>query len=245
VRKMQFVARRHVQFYFLCVLTALGLVAPNRARADLVGYVNAVHSGTPTTFLATNVSPVPTTVNIGAASGNITYEFIVNGNRAADSSALLGPAGDGQTGAIKFDQFDQTFDYGVTNYGVEDFDFGVKTTYGTPVVLDFVANSGAGTTALFANGVNTGATAPYAVTLSNNVTIGGASNAIFGTTGYFDVFSGSIFAVAVYGSALSATEIRTHANAYFAAPVPEPTTLALMILGAAGMLTRRRGGAPK
>src|SRR5262245_9499837 len=99
-------------------LTAVALLAggAGRARADLMQYGDAVNAGSPHTFLATNIAPLPTVVNIGALPGpNRTYEFIVNGPLSPVSSALMGSFTGGQHAAIKFDQFPATHLYGVTN----------------------------------------------------------------------------------------------------------------------------------
>lgn len=217
------------------LLTALAFVAASEARADLAKYVSVVSAGTPTTYFATNLAPVPTIVDIGAVSGDITYEFIVNGNPPLASSALMGSLVGGQGEAIKFEQWNKTGHYGATKFGVADYEFNANTAFGTDVALDFVVNSAAGTTELFVNGAATGATIPAALTLHGNVGIGGAD--AFGS-GWFDVFTGSVKAVAVYDSALTPAEISQRASAYFEV-VPEPSGALLLVMGAAGAGCRR------
>jgi hypothetical protein len=210
--------RTIVRSLFPCLLLAFGA---SQARADLTQWVAAVNAGLPYTYLATQISPLPTTINIGALSGDITYEFIVNGQIGPSSSGTLMADG---TQAIKFDQYPNSGLYGAMQYGVADYDFGVPVTVGTDVLLDFVANSGTGTTALFVNGTDTGTPVPFALTLNGSVTVGGAYN---NTQGFFDDFNGQILGLATFDSALSDGEIMAHENAITA--VPEPGSLAIFM----------------
>lgn len=221
-----------------CFLGLLG----SSARADLNQWATEVNAGGPPNFLGTNITPIPGTVDLGAMSGDITYEFVVNANRVGASSALLGSFTGGQ--AIKFNQWNNTGYYGLTAYGVADYDFGVPTTFGSDVVLAFVADSAAGTTSLFVNGADTGASVPLALNLNGLVGVGGAVRAN-GT--FIDPLDGQMLGLAVFNRKLTGDEIRSHADAYSADVIPEPGTLALL-LGALPMgslaLRRRRSGAP-
>jgi hypothetical protein len=223
-------------------LACLAALANGTARADLMQYVDVVNAGSPHTFLATNIAPLPTVVNIGSLPGNHTYEFIVNGPPSPISSALLGSDMGSQHAAIKFDQFFATHQYGVTNYGVADFSFGVPITSGADVVLDFVVSGG--TTSLFVNGVSVGTPVPFAVPLQGNVGLGGADQ---GGGVFRDPFPGTILAAATFDSALSPAEIQAHSNAFFAAPVPEPSSFALIGFGSMALAGwqcwRKRGRA--
>ncbi|HUA69194.1 MAG TPA: hypothetical protein VMA13_11660 [Candidatus Saccharimonadales bacterium] len=166
--------------------------------------------------------------------GRHYHEFIVNGQIGPSTSGALMADG---VQAIKFDQYPNTGLYGATQYGIADYSFGVPTTVGSDVVLDFVANSGAGTTALFVNGVAAGTTVPFALTLSGSVTVGGAPSG----EGFFDEFNGQILGLATFDSALSDSEIMAHANAFTA--VPEPGSLPIVIgfgVSALGAVRRLR-----
>ena len=198
----------------MVVIAVATLFGSRQANAALVDWVGEVGSGTPAAFSDTNVTPLPKTANIGSLSGAITYEFIVNVNNIGSSSALMG-VNPGQ--AIKFEQWNNTNRYGVTVFGVADHNFGVLNTYGTDVHLAFVADGGS-TTKLFVNGVDTGATVPASTSLSGTVGIGAAFRTSNST--FFDVMSGSMSGVATYNSALSASEIAQHSNAFFAPPGP-------------------------
>lgn len=217
-------------------------LTPSPADAGLVQWLAKVNTGTPATFSATNVF-TPSIVDIGALSGDITYEFIVNGGDRAAAGSLIGSLTGGQSQAIRFEQWPNTGHYGATRYYIDDYDFGVATTYDTDVHLAFVVNSGAGTTALFVNGMDTGATVPFALTLHGPVAFGGTD-----TGGGFlgdDSFAGTILGFAAYDSALSPDELEAHADAFFSlAAVPEPSTwkmaLSLGIVGLVGHRWQRR-----
>ncbi len=220
----------------LFALVVWGLM-PSSADAGLPQWLAEVNTGTPSTFVATNIF-TPSIVNIGALSGDITYEFIVNGSDRAAAGSLIGSLTGGQSQAIRFEQWFNTGHYGATQYGVADYDFGVPTTYDADVHLAFVVNSGAGTTALFVNGLNTGATVPFALTLHGPVAVGGTD---IGGGNFLgdDSFAGTILGFATYDSALPAAELKAHADAFFTA-VPEPGagTMALS-LGIVGLAVRR------
>ena len=85
------------------VALAAWILAPSSADAGLGQWTDAVNAGTPASFVATNVF-TPSVANIGALSGNITYEFVVNGGDRAAAGSLLGSLTGGQSEAIRFEQ---------------------------------------------------------------------------------------------------------------------------------------------
>ncbi|MBA7670332.1 hypothetical protein ES703_78477 [subsurface metagenome] len=115
--------------------------------------------------------------DIGAFSGDITYEFVVRSNpdETEASMCLIGRRqfGDTQVG-LKYEQWNNTGTYGATTFGVMDFDYGVPTAPGEYTVLAFVSSEDAGTTTLYVNGVQEGSIAS-AITLSGLVGIEPAS----------------------------------------------------------------------
>jgi hypothetical protein len=210
---------------------------PSPANADVIQWLAQVNTGTPATFVATNVF-TPSIVNIGALSGDITYEFIVNGGDRAAAGSLLGSLTGGQAEAIRFEQWFNTGTYGATRYLIADYDFGVATTFDTDVHLAFVVDSAAGTTALFVNGLDTGATVPFALTLNGLVAFGGTD---IGGGNFLgdDSFAGTIHGFAAYDTALSADELKAHTDAFFA--VPEPATwIVFLSVGLLGLIGHRR-----
>ncbi len=222
---------------------------PSSSLAGLLEWSAAVGTGTASTFTATNVADFPQIVDIGPLSGEVSYEFIANGSDVSNSSALMGyfdlSAFEGQ--AIKFEQFNNTGEYGITQYVVSDESFNATTTFDSDVHLALVTSGGE--TALYVNGSPAGSPIPISLTLSGSVVLGAGwynpptGGSTFAPPDTFlDEFSGSILGVATYDSALSPSEIQQHASAFFSsAPVPEPASLAW--LGCCGLvigLRRRR-----
>ncbi|MCP4259487.1 MAG: LamG domain-containing protein [Planctomycetes bacterium] len=154
--------------------------------------------------------------DIGALSGDITYEFVVisNPDEQEASMALIGRRGFGDTEAgLKYEQWNNTGTYGATLFGVVDLDYGVPTSPGEHTVLTFLSSEASNTTALYINGALAGSV-DSAITLSGLVGIGyGASGEDM--SGAFDNFDGTIFGVAIYDEALSDEQIAAHADAYF------------------------------
>lgn len=165
-------------------------------------------------YFDTNV--VDGVYDIGALSGDITYEFIVQSNPLEEqaSMCLIGRRdfGDTQVG-LKYEQWENTGTYGATVFGVADYDFGVPTNPGVPTHLVFVSSEEAATTALYVDGVYRGSVAT-AITLSGMVGIGYGAQDRADADPFFDDFDGEIFGVAIYDSALSYGQIRIHADAF-------------------------------
>jgi len=154
--------------------------------------------------------------DIGALSGDITYEFVVQSNpdEQEASMCLIGRRQFGDTEAgLKYEQWNNTGTYGATLFGVVDLDFGVPTAPGEPTVLTFVSSEDAATTTLYVNGALAGSV-DSAITLSGIVGIGyGAQGADMSES--FDNFDGTIFGVAIYDEALAEDQIAEHADSYF------------------------------
>ncbi len=174
----------------------------------------ATVAGDSPAFLATYVEDG--LYDIGAFSGDITYEFVVRSNpdETEASMCLIGRRqfGDTQAG-LKYEQWNNTGTYGATLFGVVDLDYGVPTAPGEYTVLAFVSSEDAGTTTLYVNGVQEGSIAS-AITLSGLVGIGYGAQGEDGT-GVFDDFDGALFGVAIYDTALSDDVIAKHSDSYF------------------------------
>jgi len=155
--------------------------------------------------------------DIGAVSGDITYEFVVlsNPDETEVSMALLGRIGHGDTtAALKYEQYDNTGNYGATIFGVADYDSGIANSPGEYTHLVIVSSEASGTTDLYVNGVDQQATAPTAITLAGIVGIGQAIRDPEGAE-FIDPFDGTIFGVAIYDEALSDEQIAAHSDMYF------------------------------
>jgi len=165
-------------------------------------------------FVATQVEAG--VYDVGALGGEITYEFVVRANPDEEevSMALIGRIGFGDTtAALKYEQWNNTGNYGATHFGVMDYDFGVANAPGEYTHLVFVSSEDAGTTALYVNGAYQ-ASVDGPITLSGIVGIGYATRDEEGSA-FIDPFDGDIFGVAIYSGALSDDEIQAHAIAYF------------------------------
>lgn len=103
--------------------------------------------------------------------------------------------------------------------------------------LAFVAHAAAGTTSLIVNGVDTGTTVPFALSLQGPVAFGGTSMPGGGFLGD-DSFEGVIRGFTAYDSALTTAELRAHAGAFFA--VSEGTGAGYLAAGLCGLAGLRR-----
>jgi len=169
-------------------------------------------------FLATNVADG--VYDIGALSGDITYEFIVNSNPDEEegSMCLIGRRNYGDTTAgLKYEQWQNTGTYGATIFGVVDLDYGVATNPGVDTHLVFVSSEDAGTTELYVDGALAGSV-DKAITLSGIVGIGYGASAEDGSES-FDNFDGDILGVAIYDYALSDDDIMANSDAYSASGI--------------------------
>ncbi len=186
------------------------LLAP--ANADLNEWLTLVGQGTPSAFVS-HVVAVPSVVNLGAINSSTaaTYEFIVNSTLDGPSSSLMGTRNNGVSVdcALKFEQWNNTGMYGVTQAGVADWSIS-STSANTDVHLCFVVDFVANTTTLYEDGFLVGS-APWAAHLAGDVGLGHWYNA---TGSSVDPLVGTIHGVAVYDQALPVTEILDHAIAF-------------------------------
>jgi hypothetical protein len=222
------------------LLVAVGLLAMigSSATAALTHWQAAVATGTAAGYTNTNIT-TPIVADIGtyseATGGGVSYEFIVNATNDGASSALMGtfanPPVVGDRAALKWEQWPDTGVYGSTVFGVVDNLSTVANTPGVDTHVVFVNN---GTdTSLYVNGALAGSM-PGTPTLSGSVGIGQVDNPVGDP---LDLLTGTIHGVAVYDAALSADEISAHSQAFF---IPEPGSLALLLVAAGGLVLRRR-----
>lgn len=220
------------------VLAAL-LAGTVVSYADFGAWQNEVSNvgTTPAAILFTPTSgSAPTQVDVGALSGDRSFEFIVNAGVGGVSSALLGTRGANGNQGLKFEQWSDSEQHGVTLFGVVDLYSTTKPKTGTDTQITFV--SGTADTDLYVDGVFTYKFTGTTIALTGLQGLAGIYESGAGT--YFDILDGTIKGFASYDSALGSDEILAHYQAFV---VPEPSTLALLSVGALGAfagLRRRR-----
>ena len=212
------------------------ILAASASHATLSAWQTEVSSvgTTPASSLFSSIpGGSPIIFNVGSLSGDRAFEFIVNSPTGGVSQALIGtqdPA-NGRQG-LKFDQCCNTGVYGMTNFGVIDYNSSTPTDFGRDVHIVFTSDGT--TTDMYTDGVFR---ISYATGLfmTDNQGLGAADN--FGS--FFDIMAGSILGFASYDSTLSPAEILQHNDA-FTSVVPEPSGVLLSGLAALGMIARRR-----
>jgi hypothetical protein len=185
-----------------------------------------------TLFSATSGSS-PIIFNVGALSDDRSFEFIVNSGPFGASQALMGTqnSATGQQG-LKFEQWNETGMYGMTDFGV--FDYVSTVPYDLNRDVHIVFASDAATTNMYIDG-NLAYNFPIGMRMTGNQGIAAATN---GTeTGFFDLMDGNILGFASYDSALSQLEIVEHYDAFTA--IPEPGAIVLIAIGCVAFRRRR------
>ena len=219
------------------LLTALAL-GIGSASATLLSWQNQV-TGSGTVPAATHFSTVdgasPENINVGALTGPRSFEFIVNAGAGGVSQALLGDRNTNTQG-IKFEQWNDTGNFGLTDFGVADYNSGVPYITGTDVHV-VMAYDGFDTF-LYLNGADASALTylGVALTITGDTSIGASQNP---NLTYFDNLDGQILGFASYDTALDAIEIQSLSDTYFST-VPEPSSSALLGLGGIALIMRRR-----
>ena len=218
---------------FLSCFTVAWLASASFSQAALADWQNQVTSvgTTPaaTVFSLTSGSS-PILTDVGALSGDRSFEFIVNAGLGGVSSALLGSRGGaGGNQGLKFEQWQDSGVYGLTVFGVVDLYSTTLATLGADTHVAFTSDGTTGTD-LYVNGALVHTFAGTPLTLTGLQGLGGIYDSVPGT--YFDLLDGNILGFASYNSALSAGEIQAH----YLAVVPEPSTVTLWGLAGAGLL---------
>ncbi len=194
--------------------------------------VSSVGTAPATTYFSTVPGGSPIIFNVGALSADRSFEFIVNSPSGGISQALIGtqdPA-NGRQG-LKFDQCCNTGLYGMTNFGVIDYNSTTPTDFGRDVHIAFTSDGSS--TNMYTDGIFR-FSFPTGLIMTGNQGLGAGDN--LGT--FFDVMAGNILGFPSYDSALSAAEVFQHNNAFTV--IPEPTGALLGVLAAFGILGRRR-----
>lgn len=182
----------------------------------------------------------PTAVNIGSfdetSNGGVSYVLVYNAqDDGGQSYSLTGVFDsvntDGDDGAYKLEQNNNTGMFGSTEFGVADNTSTTASVYGADTHLAFINNGT--TTDLYINGSFVENIAG-AIELTGLIGIGGTWNVDANAFG--DPISGEVLGFAAFDRALTALEV-ADSNAAF---VPEPGSLALLGLGGLALIRRRR-----
>ncbi len=149
------------------------------------------------------------TLDVGALTGDRTFEFIVNAGDGGPSGSVFGDA----VQSLRFEQWNDTGTMGLTVYGVADH----VSPVAPPLLTDthIVFTSDGTDTLLYVDGVlqHTFAGVPLTgggiqgLAASAATTVGGR------TVGYFDRMDGHVLGFAAYAAALPAAEVARHAEA--------------------------------
>ena len=197
------------------LLTAFEVTIPPPS-GSVSSWLTAVGAGTPAAYTNSNLQgPIDDDIGTPSGANGMTYEFVVYGSNNGLSNALMGavntPTGD--SAGLKFEQYANSDQYGITQFGVVDLYY--TNGFNMPnadVHLVFVADTSLGQTELFVDGLSFG-TVPYAPVLQGMQGIGQIYNP--GGAPWDPMDQGRIHGVAVYDGMLSLPEIQAHRDAYF------------------------------
>lgn len=198
------------------LLTASEIIIPPPS-GSVGSWLSAVGAGTPAVYTNSNLQgPIDDDIGTPSGANGMTYEFVVYGSNDGISNALMGavntPTGD--SAGLKFEQYANSDQYGITQFGVVDLYYtNGFNVVGTDVHLVFVADTSLGQTELFVDGLSFG-TVPYAPILQGMQGIGQIYNPAGAPWDPMD--QGRIHGVAVYDGMLPLSEILGHRDAYFA-----------------------------
>lgn len=228
----------------LLSITAALPLALSSASGAFLQWQSEVATGTAAVVTHYTEVTSPILFDVGALEGDRAFEFIVRADTSAFglSAALIGTF-NGEFGgqAIKAKQFNGVAGPGVlglTDFGVADHFADLELPSNVDVHL-VLSSNGIDTTQLYLNGA-LAYTFNTPLKMHGSQGLGGAATAENSVDPAVDPLTGGIiYGFVSYNSALSADEVAAHYTA-FAAPVPEPGSLALA--AAAGLLGLTRRG---
>jgi hypothetical protein len=222
--------RVHYKKPFIFALL-VGVILPSASQAGLLEWQNQVlNIGVPVVAYKFDAVTAPTLFDVGALSGDRTFEFIVNAGLGGESSVLLGGGQGAQ--ALKFEQWSNTGVFGVTAYGIADYNSTIAPPLNATTEVAFVSNGSS--TDMYVAGAYSYTFSGFSLNLSGLLGLAGGLN---NNGSFSDPMDGTILGFASYDSALPAAEIAQHAAAL---AVPEPSSVALLSLGGVALLRRQR-----
>lgn len=202
------------------------------ATSQGAGFVNPATYSTAT---AVDIGTYDETTN-----GGVTYVMVYNATDTGTLSTVLAgvfdsanTASDGDDGAYKLEQAAFTNKFGATAFGVADYLSTVDSVYGVETYVAFVSNGA--NSDLYINGVYQETIIGGSIELSGTIGIAGTWNQ--DSSGFGDNLTGEVLGFAAFDKALTSQEVASNYNAYV---VPEPGSLAVGLVGLAGLCLRRR-----
>ncbi|MFT6576662.1 MAG: hypothetical protein ACJA16_004871 [Akkermansiaceae bacterium] len=226
-----------MQKRFIFGISTLGLAISPLNGASLIDY-DAEIMGSGFTNRTTAVSPALDGSNnvdfdFGAIGGDATFEFIISGDPVGGGQdGFLAVATADDANSLRYEQWNDTGQLGFTRGGVADYAFAADSpTVDTHITYRWT--DATDTMDLYTNGVLTDSIVA-AATFAMPTGPGFLGNNAGNTEGMV----GTISRVTTFNSALSASDIASHSDAWTG--VPEPSSILLSGLSALILLRRRR-----
>jgi len=199
---------------YLCLV----LIAPS-ARASLSGYDAAIaadaSSGLAPLARLTNAAVLTganrAAFNFGANSGDVTIEFVLEGNPNFSAGSAYLAVGANTSSNLRYEQWNNTGQLGFTQLGVADYLFSPTVpSPNIPVHIAYVWQSGTRTMRLYLNGSLAGSSSGVSTAFAMPTGAGwlGAN------PGLSETMAGTIYRVTVYDDIIPDAAIQRHADAY-------------------------------
>jgi hypothetical protein len=216
--KVRHACRRGVPIVALIAAFSLVLSGWN-ARASLNAYDAAVNvdAAAGLTPVATLTNPVTLTganrgaFNFGNNSGDVTMEFVLEGNPSAGSGSAYLAVGANATSNLRYEQYNNTGQLGFTQLGVLDYLFAPATPSPVePTHIAYVWNASTLTMTLYLNGsiagTRSGVTPGFAMP--------SGAGWLGGNPGGGELMTGVIYRVTVYDEIVPEDTLQRHADAF-------------------------------
>lgn len=228
---------RFFQIAVMGVFCVACLAAPH-AKADLSLYDATISGETSKLTTPVVLNNTQSAFDFGALSGDVTMEFILEGDPVASGGAgRLATGNSDGSNSLRYEQWNNTGEVGFTRSGVADYTFTPAVpSPTTQTLLAYVWDDSADTMDLYVNGTQAGS-------------VGGVSGAFQMPTGpgflgrNGNGMFGTIYRVTTYDSILDDETLLRNGQAFLGTlAVPEPTSVAIWVmmgLGLAGFGFRR------
>ena len=194
-------------------------LAGSSANASLPAYDAAIaaDAGSGLTPLATLTTPAVlnganfVAFNFGANSGDVTMEFVLEGNPSASATAAYLAVGANASSNLRYEQFNNTGQLGFTQLGVADYLFSPAVpSPNIPVHVAYVWIQSSLTMKLYLNGSLAGSVSGVSASFAMPAGAGRLGANPTGT----EAMAGTIHRVTVYDIVIPDAAIQRHADAY-------------------------------